>query len=231
MNVLKKFFTALVLAVILSTSLPAHADWSDNTFSYSVYDSDALTCAVIGAAPNVTLKGDITIPTKVLRPSDGLTYTVVSFDYGARNERFDDPVTDVFAGQNKITSITFPATFTESLRIDEAFSGCTSIKAFYVEKGNTEYIAVDGILYDQFQGKPHTLIKYPAAKTAKKYTFPETVRNCECYAFEDARYLTTVEFTGTLFINDGIFHGNKSITTLTGAPTDYKNVGNTMLVT
>ena len=229
MNILKNAFTAMVVAVTLLISVPARADWSDELFSYSDISSE--TCRITGAAPGVTLKGDIVIPTKVLRPSDGLTYTVVGFGYGSRNERFDEQSpTDVFEGQNKITSITFPATFTDITRMGEAFSGCTSIKAFYVENGNPRYRAVDGVLYSLFRGELDEVIKYPPAKTSTKYKFPETVTICEEYAFGDARYLTTVEFTSALFIQAGIFHGNKSITKLTGTPSSWKNIGNTMFV-
>lgn len=68
-----------------------------------------------------------------------------------------------------------------------AFSGCTALDAFLVEKGNLQYVAVDGVLYS---ADTTVLVKCPEVKTA--ITIPNSVAHIGSLAFSDCIQLKTV---------------------------------------
>ena len=96
-----------------------------------------------------------------------------------------------------------------------AFSGLPNVTAFEVDEGNPALCALDGVLYGGPADAPHTLIRYPVAKTDKQYTVPASVTVLECKSFENVTnldrlyvlsprvYCQTFTFTGSDF---QIFH-------------------------
>ena len=73
-----------------------------------------------------------------------------------------------------------------------AFAYLSNLESFEVEKGNTELLVKDGVLYSD---GCLSLIHYPAAKPDKYYKIEETcMEGLEPYAFCNTRYLETLEF-------------------------------------
>jgi len=70
----------------------------------------------------------------------------------------------------------------------DAFGAC-SIPSFEVNSDNSNYCAVDGVLFDKTK---HTLIQYPGGNPRTEYTIPETVTSIEYRAFEGAELLTSI---------------------------------------
>lgn len=102
-----------------------------------------------------------------------------------------DSVTSIgqaaFAGSS-IRRIHIPSRLTK-LGTD-AFYGCRQISAFEGGRGS-KYKVVDGVLYN---GSMTELIKYPAKKSTKVFSVPDSVRKVKWEAFEYVSKLTKLEF-------------------------------------
>lgn len=70
-----------------------------------------------------------------------------------------------------------------------SFRNCPSIKEFVTDVNDQQYKSIDGVLYSR-DGK--RLIKYPAGKTDKTFTVPDSVETIDAYAFECASNLESV---------------------------------------
>jgi len=87
----------------------------------------------------------------------------------------------------------------------QVFTGCTSLKEINVDSGNKNYISENGVLYNNDK----TMICcYPAGKTDRTFTIPDSVTKIEKLAFLTCDSLTTVTFEGT--IASGNFGENNS---------------------
>ena len=75
-----------------------------------------------------------------------------------------------------------------------SFAGCTSMKKFIVEEGNTAYKATDGVL---FTADGTHLVCYPAYKTGS-YVIPEGTLYIDYDAFRENVYLSGITFPSTL---------------------------------
>lgn len=71
----------------------------------------------------------------------------------------------------------------------DTFRNCPSIKEFIVHNNDEQYTTIDGVLYSK---DLKTLIKYPAGKTDKTFTVPDSVTAISSYAFECAANLESV---------------------------------------
>lgn len=78
---------------------------------------------------------------------------------------------------------------------DKIFLNCLSLKEINVASGNTNYISVNGVLYDY---NMTTLIKYPAIKDGDNYIIPDSVTNIESFAFEYCNNLTSIKISKNL---------------------------------
>jgi len=80
-----------------------------------------------------------------------------------------------------LTSISIPATVTA---IGNApFAGTRALTAISVQNGNTNYVSVDGVLFNKAKTQ---VIAYPAGKTASSYTIPAGVKSINKHAFSYA---------------------------------------------
>ena len=100
-----------------------------------------------------------------------------------------------FAGCTDIESITIPKNVS-SIR-GNAFTGCSNLEAFHVVAENTTYCAVEGVLFKKLQGKPATLVAYPANKEDTSYTLPDSVTSIFDDAFQSCPNLEEIIFTPT----------------------------------
>ena len=80
-----------------------------------------------------------------------------------------------------LTSISIPATVTAIG--STPFAGTRALTAISVQNGNTNYVSVDGVLFNKSKTQ---LIAYPAGKTASSYTVPTGVKSINTYAFSYA---------------------------------------------
>lgn len=69
------------------------------------------------------------------------------------------------------------------------FRDCPSLKEFVVADNDANFMTVDGVLYSKDGTR---LIKYPAGKTDKSFTIPDSVETIDAYAFEWATNLESV---------------------------------------
>ena len=75
------------------------------------------------------------------------------------------------------------------------FEDVPALTNIYVEPGNRYFCSEDGILYDTDKS---IIVKYPAAKKGKSFTFPSTIKQIGKCAFDDNQNLTEV------VLNDGL---------------------------
>ena len=111
-----------------------------------------------------------------------------------------------FVGCSGLTSFNIPASLRQYyLGLGEgAFTGCTNLTAFTVDATNTNYQAVNDVLFELNNNTPIALVAYPNKK-GDKYTIPEMTAIIRDYAFcmTDIKELV---FTGMLqSIGDNAF--------------------------
>jgi len=86
-----------------------------------------------------------------------------------------------------------------------AFPGCTNLTAFTVAAGNTSYSAPGGILFDY---GCFYLYCYPAGKTGKTYTVPNTVTAIGALAFAGNTHLQTLTVPDSVRAIGSVAFGN-----------------------
>lgn len=158
--------------------------------------------------------GNVIIPATV--SYDGQTYSVTKISLSA------------FSGNTLVNSITLGKNIRNidyaywddyangGLAVGAPFIGCTSLKEFIVAEGNTNYCAIDGVLFDKTQ---RHLICVPGGKTANRYTVASSVAYIECCAFSSCVNIPSVTVSAksdaSLVIKDMAFYkadGIKEIT-------------------
>ena len=121
---------------------------------------------------------------------NGLALTSLSIPETVTNLKYSS-----FCGYKKLTSVSIPS----QLRVlaDSTFYKCENLTNFYAS--NSEYFtAVDGVLYNK--DKTY-LYAFPAAKKAKSFVIPDTVKTVGGYAFacssiEEITLPESIQFIG-----------------------------------
>ena len=74
------------------------------------------------------------------------------------------------------------------------FLGCIALEEITVDTNNTSFSSEDGVLFnlDKIYSLKTELIKYPAAKSDKSFTIPQTVTKIQEYAFENCKSLEEI---------------------------------------
>ena len=191
---------------------------NNGTFDYMVFNGTITIMAYTGSGGVVTIPGkidglqvtsigfdfgdgqsgvfkDCTALTSAMIPDSVLSIGNYAFA-GCTNlssVTIPNSVTSIGVGAfedcDSLANISLPASVT---RIgDEAFYGCDSMTSITVDKANSAYTVVDGVLFNQSQT---VLILYPARKSGSSYTIPDGVTYVESGAFLNCTSLTSLWF-------------------------------------
>jgi len=130
----------------------------------------------------------------------------------------------VFGECENLISINIPSSVTEIGEIP--FEKCISLTAINVDSGNTNYISVQGVLYNK---NKTDLIAYPAGKSDSSFTIPDGVKYIDEFAFAFCTKLTSITIPSSVTsIGKSVFYDSKnlvSITFSTGSAIPDKNFG------
>lgn len=92
----------------------------------------------------------------------------------------------------RIKNIFIPATIKE---FNFSFLHCTNLENITVDRQNSAYKSIDGVLYSK-DGKK--LICYPACKSTQKFVIPNGVESVEDWAFTECRQIENVVFSNSI---------------------------------
>ena len=216
---------ALLSALLLLIALPASAetysgtcgaegDGSNLTWTFDS-ETEVLTISGHGAMTDYTWSNkapwdNYHLSITAVSLPDGLTCIGNYAFYGCRSltsVTVPANVTSIgdrsFYGCNSLTSVTVPANVTSIG--NTAFSNCISLTEINVAPGNSYYVSVNGVLFNNAKTE---LIQYPAGKTETIYKIPASVTAIGldafnyCIALVDVTIPNSVTSIGeTAFVN------------------------------
>lgn len=102
--------------------------------------------------------------------------------------------------------------YPESGEISKYTQIAGNITSFTVEKGNKNFSAKDGVLYNK---KKTMLYIYPSQKENKEFTIPDSVTNVSVEAFTGAHCLEEINFTGGIKRAYSVFDNCNSLKKVT----------------
>lgn len=114
-----------------------------------------------------------------------------------------------FSGCAKLSNVTISSSVTSIG--GAAFTGCASLTKIDVDKGNTAYTSVNGVLFNKNQT---TLLAFPGAYSGS-YTIPNTVTTINREVFNGCKNLTEIIIPdGVQKIDDWAFQSCESLTSV-----------------
>lgn len=166
-----------------------------------IYNTQTTTATVSGCTLNYV--GDLVIP------STFGNKTVVGIE------------TNALKDQQYITSMSIPASVTSIG--DGNFKNCPSLASFTVDASNTEYKAVNDVLFNK---ACTLLLAYPAGKTATSYDMPYGVVSVSEDAFYKNNSLTAINLSAALNMENPYLFlrdiDNLTTITVDGGSTHYQ---------
>ncbi len=135
-----------------------------------------------------------------------------------------DSVTEIgkyaFDGCKSLTSITIPDGVTSIG--DGAFYNCSSLTEIKVASENSNYVSVNGVLYNKDKT---TIICYPAGKKGNNYKIPDGVTKVGSSAFIGCSSLTSITIpNGVTEIGYSVFEGCTNLKSIT-IPNGVTSIG------
>ena len=162
----------------------------------------------------------VTIPAGVTKIGDW----AFEFCYGLAIVSLPAGLQEIGAGAfswcEKLSAVTIPAGVK---KIGErAFASCSSLPTITVADGNTNYIVVDGVLFNKAKT---TIVQYPAGRVATSYVIPKEVTSIGGSAFNGAKNLTAVTIpAGVTSIGEWAFADCSKLTSI-AIPAAVKTIG------
>lgn len=181
-----KKMKAISLGVALMTTIAATASDFSDVWKTGLQTNN--TVYIIGVQPGVELKGNVIIPAY-----DDEGNKIVGIGRNVYNVVDDDKYDPAISNFKYIETVTLPSTL-EKIN-DREFTGCSGIKAFYVQEGNTHFFTWGGSLYtyDNRYGTQNStweLVRYtPYNYFVHSWNVPEEVSYIRPYAFADCQEL------------------------------------------
>ena len=124
-----------------------------------------------------------------------------------------------FCNCTSITTIAIPSSVTSIGNY--AFSGCADLTEIKVAAKNTNYVSVNGVLYNK---NKTTLICYPQGKKGNNYNIIDSVTSIEGNAFNGCANLTDIAIPDSVkSIGPGAFDSCSSLTNIT-IPSGIKSI-------
>ena len=125
-----------------------------------------------------------------------------------------------FGGCTSLRSITIPDSVASISNC--AFYGCTSLIAINVKTENSNYVSLNGVLYNKHKT---TIICYPAGKKDKIYKIIDGVTCIDSYTFDGCASLTSVTIPDSVtVIDNSAFYNCTSLKTVT-IPKSVTDIG------
>lgn len=166
----------LLLAVVMVSCMVSAQTFTADGICYFVTNGSEVSVEKNEENP---YSGNIVIPDMVTY--NGRNYKVTTIGYEAFREcdittiKLPSTLLKIngmaFYGCKQLESLTIPASV-KYIANDCCFCYLDKVDAIVVEKGNTSFTTVDGILYTYDVSE---LVYYPEGKTDRKFTMPETV--------------------------------------------------------
>ncbi len=121
---------------------------------------------------------------------------------------------DSFLNCSSLTTVKLPKSM---VYVGErAFTNCASLTSIDIDKENTSYCSIDGVLFLKGDsGEPARLIVYPAGKTNTTFTVPESVTIIQDEAFHGASKLVSVNLGNVEKVDSMAFFDCTSLTSVT----------------
>ncbi len=179
------FFKLLFLVVFLNLlSFASFGEpYTENGVMYS-FDTGTLTISKIGGDDKT--KGEITQEV-VQRAMESYSKDIASIE----KVKIEAGITIIgdfaFSYCESLSSITIPEGVTSIG--GGAFYGCSSLEKITVDRNNSTYKDIDGVLFTQYEAR---LICYPAGKVGSSYEIPEGVTSIGDFAFYGCSALESV---------------------------------------
>lgn len=182
----------LVLGIIPMNVINASAH-TRGIYTYTVIDGEAIITdclneatgeiiipSILGQAP-VTSIGESAFSSCTKLNSIIIPDSVKSIGYGAFNNCIS------------LTKITIPASVISIG--NNAFSCCNSLESITVDKNNSNFSSVDGIVFSKDKT---SLVCYPNGHIKTSYTIPDNVEKIEDFAFDGCTNLTNIEIPNSV---------------------------------
>ena len=203
---MKKFTLLIGFLLIWQTWAVADVIIIDNDYDfetgglyYQVTDFKEHYITVLGYSTNETR---IVIPDKVVYGNvEYIVTTIGDQSFRDNNELISVEIpntitcieSNAFRHCIKLETVTIPNSV-KKIGLGP-FSECRSLTAINIEDGNSDYVSVDGVVYNTAMTK---IVQYPANKSDTTFVIPNTVEIIEYGAFSNCKNLVSISIPNSV---------------------------------
>lgn len=224
------FFLSLFLISMIYYKGSAQAEnKKSGDYEYSVSGNKVTIVKYIGSKNNVTIPSKMK-GKKVVKIGDSAFADCTKVEKITIPNSVQKIGDEAFSRCKKLGSITIPSSVTtigdssndyfDGSEEANVFKGCTSLSAIYVDKNNTDYSSINGVLYDKDQ---IVLYRCPEGFTGS-ISIPDTVLSIEKGAFMSSDITEVMLPTTIEELPVSAFYECKKLTTIL-LPESLKDIG------